>query len=475
MPSGGDLPSAFFFPADYSVGMANLGFHYVYRALAELGVTVERFFYSPIPYRSVERDTMLERFPVVFAGISYEGDVPRFAEWLAGGGISPSRRDRERNDAQLIGVGGAITYINPLSLSDIADFIVLGDAVPLMSFLVGTLRSSSDRGERLRRLAEHPSFLVPAVHVDGSPAPRSVHKVEDLDAEYGHANWVTPRTVFGKTLLVELQRGCARGCRYCTLPSCFRPLRQRNARLVEQDIRDISRRTSFDQVGLVTPEASDYAHLDDLLSVIESLDRGVSFASLRIDGLTPRMVDALTKGGRHSMTIAPESGDDDLRCACGKRFTNEEIVRAMTLARDRGISNAKLYFMIGLPGETDDHVASIATLCEHIREETGLRINAAVSPFVPKPGTGWASMPFEGESALKRKIRLLTRAFSGRGGSALQVASVKEACMEYALSWSTVETSQEISGAAVTGGAKKWERHTVDRNRVLEELDLLGL
>ena len=476
MPCGGDLPSAFFFPADYSVGMANLGFHYIYRALAEHGVAVERFFCSPVPYRSVERDTMLERFSIVFASVSYEGDIPRFAEWLAGGGIAPSRRDHRRNDAQLIGVGGAITYINPLSLSDIADFIVLGDAVSLIPFLVETLRTTTDRGERLRRLAEHPSFLVPKVHIDQQSAvPRSVHKAGDLDDEYGHANWVTPRTVFGKTLLVELQRGCVGACRYCTLPSCFRPFRQRNVRLIERDIREASKRVFFDRVGLVTPEASDYGHLDDLLVLIERLDKGVSFASLRVDGLTSRMVDALTRGGRHSITIAPESGDDDLRRTCGKPFINEEIVQTMCMARDRGILNAKLYFMIGLPGETDDLVVSIATLCGRLREETGLRINAAVSPFVPKPGTAWASMPFEGESALKRKIRLLTRVFSGRSGSSLQVASIKEACVEYALSWGTVQTSRDISTAAAGKDVKKWKRRDVDRDRVREELSRLGL
>jgi radical SAM superfamily enzyme YgiQ (UPF0313 family) len=190
------------------------------------------------------------------------------------------------------------------------------------------------------------------------------------------------------------------------------------------------------------------------------------------------MADALASGGRHSVTIAPESGNDDLRFACGKRFTNDEIAETLQMARNRGIANVKLYFMIGLPGETDDHVVSIAALCGRLREETGLRVNAAVSPFVPKPGTAWASMPFEGEIALKRKIRLLVRAFSGMAGSSLQAASVKEACMEYALSWGTVQTSREIAATASgkrADGAEKWKPGAPDRERAAEELSGLGL
>jgi radical SAM superfamily enzyme YgiQ (UPF0313 family) len=247
---------------------------------------------------------------------------------------------------------------------------------------------------------------------------------------------------------------------------------------IERDIDEIAKRTSFGRVGLVTPEASDYEDLDGLLAFIERLGKGVSFASLRADGLTRRMVDALARDGRRSLTIAPESGDDDLRFACGKRFTNDKIVQVLQMARNRGIANVKLYFMIGLPGEGDDHVASIAALCGRLREETGLRVNAAVSPFVPKPGTAWASMPFEGESALKRKIRLLVRAFSGMAGSTLQTASVKEACVEYALSWGTVQTSREITAIASgngANGAKKWKPSASDREHAAWELGRLGL
>ncbi|MDR1886180.1 MAG: radical SAM protein, partial [Synergistaceae bacterium] len=155
-----------FYPADYSVGMSNLGYHYIYRKLRELGVSSERFFAGPVPHRSVENDTLLERFQMILAGVSYEGDVPCLARWLLRGGIDPSRRRRADGDP-IVGSGGAISYINPLSLCGICDFIVLGDGLPVMPFVVDALRGSGSRTSLLGRLAEHGSILVPGIHLDG--------------------------------------------------------------------------------------------------------------------------------------------------------------------------------------------------------------------------------------------------------------------------------------------------------------------
>ncbi|MDR3354780.1 MAG: B12-binding domain-containing radical SAM protein, partial [Synergistaceae bacterium] len=338
-----------FFPADYSVGMSNLGYHYIYRRLAELRVNVERFFAVPIPHRSVDRDTLLERFPVILASISFEGDIPRFIGWLRSNGVDPSRRSRAVG-SPIIGAGGAITYINPLSLCGICDFIVLGDGIPVLDFAADVLRNARSKDETLERLAEHPSILVPRIHIDRAAEGKlEISKSPDISAEYGYGLWVTPGTVFGRTLLVELQRGCFRNCAYCALPNCFKPPRQRDLELVRRDIAEASARCGFRQVGLVTPEAGDYRDLDDLLSYLESSGRAVSFASLRVDNLTETAVRALVRSGRRSVTIAPESGDDELRAACGKRFTNDDIAETMVMTRKRGIIDVKLYFMIGLP------------------------------------------------------------------------------------------------------------------------------
>ncbi|MDR1965610.1 MAG: radical SAM protein [Synergistaceae bacterium] len=474
LPKGGDMPCALFYPADYSIGMANLGFHYIYRALREQGVAVERFFASPIRYRSVEKDTLLERFPLILGSVSYEADVPLFAKWLAEGGINPSRKARgPSNRSPVIGAGGAVTYINPLMLSGICDFIVLGDGVAQARYLVETARRGLPREKALAALAENRSIFVPSIHEAG----RHLLDISkgDISGDYGRGTWTTPRAAFGNTLLLELQRGCARGCRFCTLPSCFGPARVRGVSLVKRDMMESGLEGGFAQIGLVTPEAGDYKDLDELLEFAERHGKGVSFASLRADGITERMMRAVLRAGRHSLTIAPETGDDGLRERCGKRFTNSRVIEALKMASQIGAKNAKLYFMTGLPGETDENIVSISRLCASARNETGLRITAAVSPFVPKPRTPWAGEEFAGEEKLKRAHSLLSKTLRGVAGVKLQVASIKEACMEYAISWAGAPASDFIAEAALNGNPYRALKGMVDKREVGSEFARLGL
>ena len=472
LPSGGNLPVALFYPADYSVGMSNLGYHYIYRALKESGVWVERFFAGPYPFRSVEKDTLLERFETIMASISYEGDVPGFARWLADAGIAPSRTQRGER-MPIVCAGGAITYINPLSLSDIADVVVLGDGLPVLPTLIGGLRSGRSRDSTLESLAEHPSIFVPSIHLAGGGA--RLQRSVDSSFDYGVGTWVSSKTVFGRTCLVELQRGCARKCRYCTLPACFGPFRQRRIADLRSDLERVAQTANFDQVGFVTPEASDYADLDALLEFVEQLGKGVSFASLRVDALTKRTVRALVFGGRRSLTIAPETGDDGLRAQTGKRFTNCDVIEKLQLAKQEGIRNVKLYFMMGLPNEEIEHIEAIANLCETIKTETGLLVHAAVSPFVPKPGTAWAACDFEDLRILKKKSGVLKKSFrSGTAGS-LQIASLREALEEYTISWASAATSREIARRASAGDGSRLTDREADKAAALDEMVKLGL
>jgi radical SAM superfamily enzyme YgiQ (UPF0313 family) len=461
--------------------MANLGYHYIYRKLRETGLAAERFFLGPIPHRSVDGDILLERFGIVMAGLSYEGDVPAFMRWLLGTGIDPSRASRDCGSEPLIGAGGAMTYINPLALAGVCDFIVLGDGLPVLDHVALALRRGGTRRKILDGLAEHPSILVPSVHLDdGGTFSLEVAKQEDISKDYGHGNWIAPKSAFGDALLVELQRGCARNCRYCTLPTCFGPFRQRPLQQVMRDIETAAGKAAFGRVGLVTPEASDYRGLNALLDFIGDLDKGVSFASLRADGLSRGMLKSLSSGGWRSVTLAPESGDDALRVSCGKHFTNDNLIDVLYMAKEEGIINAKLYFMIGLPGENSSHVLAIEELCGRIRKETGLRLTAAVSPFVPKPGTAWGGLDFEGEAPLKAKFAILSKAMRGLSGTSLQKGSVKEAAIEHALSWASSRVSgltAELVKASGPSGQNPLRQITgeADKRETREELQRLGL
>ena len=291
------MPWALFYPADYSIGSASLGYQYVFQTLRELGAAAERFFASPVPYRSADADTMLERFPVITASIAYECDIPVFFRWLRGAGIPLLPEEREEGGFPVVGMGGALTYINPLAASGVCDFVVLGDGMDVMGGIADVLRryGGGSRAKLWRELAELPTVFVPPLHAREGLEKYNLRIARELslDGPYPmHSVWTTPRGAFGKTLLLELQRGCARSCSYCTLPQCFGRMRFRKFEAVEKAVDDITARFNIPQAGLVTPEAGDYPFIAPLLAKLREKEIGVSFASLRLDRLTPDMITA---------------------------------------------------------------------------------------------------------------------------------------------------------------------------------------
>jgi radical SAM superfamily enzyme YgiQ (UPF0313 family) len=252
-------------------------------------------------------------------------------------------------------------------------------------------------------------------------------------------------------------------------------VRVRDVNLVKRDIEKSAEVSDFSRIGLVTPEAGDYAALGELLEFAENLGIGVSFASLRVDRITERMMKTVVMGGRRSITIAPESGDDSLRERCGKYFSNDTVVEKLKMAADMGAKSAKLYFMAGLPNETDEELLSISTLCASARHETGLKITTAVTPFVPKPGTPWSGEVFAGEKKLKAGYSLILKSFGGKSGIKLQRVSIKEACLEYAVSWAGPELARFLASEELSGDSYRKLECLTDRTGAVSELRRLGL
>lgn len=476
LPKGGVLPWAMFYPADYSIASANLGYQYVFRKLKELGIAAERFCCTPFAYRSIDSDTLLERFPVISASIAYEPGVEEFFKWLKGASIPLNAIERTKGNYPLIIVGGAISYINPLLVSGVADAIILGDGMDVLPKVVESISKyniDKDREKLWNNLSQFEEIFVPPVELTNGKirAQKKICRNQSLSNEYPmYSSWITPKGTFGKTLLLELQRGCIRNCGYCTLPACFGKARRREISLFKDEFVSLCDRFDFDQVGLVTPEAGDYPEIYELLELIQSNNKSVSFASLRIDRLNEKMISALSSGGRHSITVAPETGNEQLRFNCGKKFSNDLIIEKLRCAKEFGINNVKLYFMIGLPEETDENIKSIAELCSDIISATGQNIVISAGAFVPKPWTRWENEPFVGIHEIKRKYKLLieTTKKIKKKTPELRLTSPKESESEFVLAWCGSNESKQLATDIEKYGRRKF--NFSDRERTWEEL-----
>lgn len=350
-------------------------------------------------------------------------------------------------------MGGALSYINPLALSGVCDFIILGDGLEVMPHVIAALREherTRDRERLWERLAESPNILVPPIDIKEGRLVRELvtARTLSLDGPWPiHSLWTTPRGAFGKSLLLELQRGCARSCSYCTLPQCFGRMRFRGFDPIAEAVKTISSKFDIPQAGLVTPEAGDYPFLPKLIDLLEELRIGVSFASLRLDRLNDKMIRALAGSGRRSITVAPETGSEALRFACGKKFTDDLILEKLALAKELGIDRVKMYFMIGLPGESDEDVSSIGALCRRVAAETGQTLTLSINPFIPKPGTPWRGENFIGRASIKRKYERIKREIRSitKRTPALRLTGAKEAEAEYNLAWYGWSESRDLA------------------------------
>ncbi len=481
LPQGGYPLWAMLYPARYQVGMANLGFQTIIAEMRTLGVGVERFFAGRLSALSVEAERPISNFPLISASVAYEPDILTLLSLFRRWRISPCPEERESLGQAVFGVGGALSYINPLAFSGMADYVVLGDGERVVEHLVREARHYLRHGDRSKfreALAEHPSIYVPSLHdrviLKGEKAQKRRNIIDDLDKARGKSLWIAPSSVFGKTVLVELQRGCRRNCSFCTIPSSFGKPRIRSVGRVLEDIASVG---SFGgiQIGLISPETGDYPFLAELLSAVDSLGTAVSFASLRVDNISESMIKSLTGSGRHALTVAPEAGNDRLRRACGKYFTEDDIIERLAMASSMGIRKVKLYFMMGIPGERASDVDDIARLSGRVRAENGLQVTASVGVFVPKPMTPWekAEMISDGEAhTRKKRLKKLFRDGPAKG-CRVNFQEPREAALEFALAWKGLSMAKGFCSHG-KGAARVSEPGQEQRVILLEQLGLLG-
>jgi radical SAM superfamily enzyme YgiQ (UPF0313 family) len=487
-PHGGKLRVALVFPNTYFVGMSNLGFQTVYKLFnAEDDIVCERAFLPPktelaaqlaagAPLLTVESQTPVGEFDVVAFSVSFEWDYTNVLTLLRLAGL-PARADARTHHHPLVVVGGAVTFVNPEPLAPFADAIAAGEGEVLIPSLLRAFQGASDRDDLLRRLAAERGFYIPSfydVHYGqdgtiaafvpkaGTGAPPVVKKaaLKTTDAVDPPATTIfTPETEFGSRFLVEVVRGCANLCRFCWAGYNYLPVRafpkDRILQLAEQA------RPHSNRVGLVSIALCDHPEIEEILTRLAEMGYSISPASLRLDDLTPRIVGLLRQSGEKTLTIAPETGSDRLRRVINKTITNDEIRAAAEMIFASGIENLKLYFMIGLPTETDEDLVAIRDLTLELREamlkhgrgrgQLG-RIVGSVNPLVPKPGTAYQWLPMEGDASIERKIQRMRSLMAGIDNVYFNIKSERHSFYQALLSLGDRRVAPAIEAAERNGG-----------------------
>ncbi len=420
---GGRLPIALIYPNSYYIGMSNLGVHAIYNLLNSYSkVVCERAFWEKesqaqqLPALSLESQRPLSDFAVLAFSISYELDYFNVVHILKASGIPLYAVDRDERHPLVI-AGGACITANPMPLAPFFDCLGIGEAEVILPDMLPILFEgiTDKRSDLLKALAALPGVYVPQYN-SGTPVVRQW--VKNLDDFLVHSVIITPDTELGNLYLIEVERGCNWGCRFCLTSNAFRPMRYRSMdRLISQAQLGLKYRK---RIGLVGPVVSDHPQIDELLARLRQMGAGLSISSLRIRPLPHTLLGEMAKGGARTITLAPEAGSQRLRQVIKKGISEEDIFEAMERVAEQKINQLKLYFMIGLPSETDNDIEAIINLtliCKNIldRRQVGCRIALNVAPFVPKAGTPFQWLPMAPLATLNHRLSLLKNNLQPRG------------------------------------------------------------
>ena len=447
-PWGGKVTVALVYPNTYFVGMSNLGFHQIYYLLNQRNDTLcERVFLpdredmeeygrTNTPIFSLESRRPLRDFDIIAFSVPFENDYLNVLKILKMGNIPLFSNERGK-DYPLVIAGGVTSFLNPEPMADFIDLFLIGEGEELVNEFVDCYlkNGSVNRNELFPKLTSVKGVYVPSLYQvtyneDGSikslfpegKAPKKVKRrwVRDIDSAPTISRILTPDTEFSGMHLVEISRGCGRGCRFCTAGFIYLPPRVRRPEKILESISGQwpvvsgQRGRQTNKVGLVSAAVSDYPFINSLCSPLIAKGMKISVSSLRMDSTTEELIEALKESGHKTMTFAPEAGTERLRNVINKGISEEDVLKSVEMAVSRGILNAKLYFLIGIPTETDEDIEGIVKLTRRIKKNIlGLTkeagrigtITLSINPFIPKPWTPFQWCPMEGTRSLNNKLK----------------------------------------------------------------------
>ena len=436
-----DVRFAMCFPDTYEIGMSNLGLRILYGSMNEAdGVWCERAFApwgdmeeemrkADIPLYALESGDCLKKFDFVGFSLGYEMAYTNVLNMLDLAHI-PLHSDQRGEDDPIIVAGGTCVY-NGEPLADFIDIFSLGEGEDVTLEMIDLYRKGKQEGwsraEFLQNAAQVPGLYVPSLyevtyHEDGTVqaitsthgAPEHIRKriVADLDKSYFPVKTIIPSTdIVHDRVMLEVFRGCIRGCRFCQAGYCYRPVRPRSVDLLVKQGIESCKDSGYQEMTLSSLSTSDYRPLtelcDGLLEYCDPRNININLPSLRADGFSMSIMQRLQRVRKTSITFAPEAGTQRMRDTINKNVKEEDLLQSCRTAFEGGCNAVKLYFMLGLPTETDEDVIGIAQLAEKVywtwksyavNKSRGLRITVSTSFFVPKPFT-----PFQWEAQITRE------------------------------------------------------------------------
>ncbi len=400
------LSFALTFPDTYEVGMSHLGLQILYAILNRMpDVVAERCFapwpdmetrmrQSGLPLASLESHTPLNRFDIIGFSLQYELSYTNVLNMLDLAGVPLRREDRRTGDPLII-AGGPCAF-NPAPMSLFIDAFAIGEGEEIITEIAATVMNGKTKGysrERiLEELAQIDGLFVPALHKPGQVIRKRI--VTDINRWRLPSCPIVPlmKTIHDRITL-EIARGCTRGCRFCQAGMVWRPVREKEpAVLLDMADQNLSA-TGYEEISLLSLSSGDYTYIEPLLSLL--MDRyynqriALALPSLRVETLTKKLMDDIKRVRKTSFTLAPEAGTQRLRNVINKGNTEEELLTTVRQVFDAGWKAVKLYFMIGLPGETPEDLEGISNMAHRALREGKNRgqVTVSLSTFVPKPHT----------------------------------------------------------------------------------------